>query len=66
MQTLAVNYGLRPVHDQVGVDLPDSPFVEWEEYGVVTVVPRYTAMRSPSRDVLETFLTWFERNIAER
>jgi hypothetical protein len=64
MQTQAVNYGLRPA-GAVSVDAPDSPFLEWQDQGVVTVIQRATAMRSPDRDVLQTLLRWFELNIAE-
>jgi len=33
---------------------------------VAAVVPRTSAMRSPSRDVLQTLLRWFDLNIAKR
>ena len=32
----------------------------------MTVVPRTTAMRPPSREVLLALLRWFDLNIAER
>lgn len=63
-QKQAVDYGLRPVGD-VSVDFEDSPFLEWEDQGVVTVVQAATAMRTPDRDVLQALLRWFELNIAE-
>ena len=34
--------------------------------GVLGVVPRTTAMRSPDRDVLQALLRWFDLNVAGR
>ncbi len=64
VQAQAVEHGLRPVTD-VPVDTPGSPFLEWQDQGVVTVVPSATRMRSPDREVLQTLLRWFELNVVE-
>ncbi len=64
VQAQAVNYGLRPVAN-VSVDVEGSPFLEWKDQGVVTVVQSASRMRSPDREVLQTLLRWFELNIAE-
>jgi len=67
VQTKAVVYGLRPVHPDVSVVADsNSPFAKWQKQGVVAVVPRTSAMRSPSRDVLQALLRWFDLNIAKR
>jgi hypothetical protein len=67
VQKKAVVYGLRPVHPTVSVMTdPDSPFAKWQKQGVAAVVPRTSAMRSPSRDVLQALLRWFDLNIAKR
>ena len=63
MQRQAVSYGLRPAGD-VSVDFEGSPFLEWQEQGIVTVVQAATAMRTPDREVLQALLRWFELNIA--
>jgi hypothetical protein len=67
VQSKAVAYGLRPVHPDVSVMADaNSPFAKWQKQGVVAVVPRTSAMRSPSRDVLQALLRWFDLNIAKR
>ena len=66
VQAKAVGYGLRPVHADVSVMATDSPFAKWQKQGVVAVVPRTSAMRSPSRDVLQALLRWFDLNVAKR
>ena len=66
IQRIAVDYGLRPANPEVPVTGEDSPFVQWQDQGAMTVVPRTTAMRSPDRDVLQTLLRWFELNVEER
>jgi hypothetical protein len=67
VQTKAVAYGLRPVHPDVSVMADgNSPFAKWQKQGVVAVVPRTSAMRSPSRDVLQSLLRWFDLNVAKR
>jgi len=66
VQAEAVGYGLRPVSDTVKVDeVPDSPFLEWQDQGLVTLVQRPGAMRSPDRDTLQALLDWFDTNIME-
>ncbi len=65
VQKLAVDYGLRPANTKVSITEPDSPFVKWQDQGVMTVVPRATAMRSPNRDVLLALLRWFDLNVAK-
>lgn len=66
VQQKAVSYGLRPANADVTVDQPDSPFVKWKDAGVVDVVQRTSAMRSPDRDVLQALLRWFDLNVAVR
>lgn len=66
VQQKAVSYGLRPANADVTVDQPDSPFVKWAAAGVVDVVQRTSAMRSPDRDVLQALLRWFDLNVAVR
>ena len=67
VQKKAVAYGLRPVHPTVSVMADaNSPFAKWQKQGVAAVVPRTSAMRSPSRDVLQALLRWFDLNIAKR
>jgi hypothetical protein len=44
----------------------NSPFAKWQKQGVVAVVSRTSAMRSPSRDVLQALLRWFDLNVAKR
>ncbi|RME62883.1 MAG: hypothetical protein D6790_05595 [Caldilineae bacterium] len=64
-QQAALAFGLRPANPDVAVTAtPDSLFVKWQDQGVQEVVPRTTAMRSPSRDVLLTLLRWYELNVA--
>ena len=65
MQEEAINFGLRPVIGQLTVERPGSPFVEWRDNGVATIVERSTAMRNPDRDVLLALLRWFDLNIAQ-
>lgn len=63
VQAKAVGYGLRPVNASVSVDQPNSPFTRWAEQGVVPIVSRTDAMRSPDRDVLLALLRWFDLNV---
>ncbi|MFN2169199.1 MAG: hypothetical protein ACK2U9_23440, partial [Anaerolineae bacterium] len=63
IQTKAVEYGLRPVNSDVSVEQPNSPFVRWADQGVVPIVSRTDAMRSPDRDVLLALLRWFDLNV---
>ena len=66
VQRLAVQRGLRPANPEVPIDGQDSLFVRWQEQGVVSVVPRTTAMHSPDRDVLLALLRWFDLNVTAR
>lgn len=66
VQGQALAYGLRPANPQVPVSGPESPFDQWAAQGVLDVVPRATAMRSPDRDVLQALLRWFDLNVAGR
>ncbi len=66
LQAQALAYGLRPANPDVPVSGADSLFDEWASQGVVGVVPRTTAMRSPDRDVLQALLRWFDLNVAGR
>jgi ABC-type Fe3+ transport system substrate-binding protein len=66
VQRLAERQGLRPANPEVPIGGPDSLFTRWQEQGVMTVVPRTTAMRSPDREVLLALLRWFDLNVSER
>lgn len=64
-QQAALAYGLRPANPDVAVtDSPNSLFVKWQDQGVQPVVPRTSAMRNPSRDVLLALLRWYDLNVA--
>jgi Ca-activated chloride channel family protein len=66
VQRQALAYGLRPANPEVAVTGEGSLFDQWAEQGVLGVVPRTTAMRSPDRDVLQALLRWFDLNVAGR
>src|SRR5512136_1190188 len=66
VQTKAVAYGLRPVANVSVMADPNSLFAQWKKQGVAEVVPQTSRMRSPSRDVLQALLRWFDLNIAKR
>jgi Ca-activated chloride channel family protein len=66
IQQGALAYGLRPANPEVPVTGQASLFDQWAEQGVLGVVPRTTAMRSPDRDVLQALLRWFDLNVAGR
>lgn len=66
VQREALAYGLRPANPEVPVTGEGSLFDQWAEQGVLSVVPRTTAMRSPDRDVLQALLRWFDLNVAGR
>ena len=60
----ALAYGLRPANPNIPVNATeDSLFVKWKDQGVLDVVPRTSAMRSPDRDTLLALLRWFELNV---
>ncbi|HHY55635.1 MAG TPA: ABC transporter substrate-binding protein [Chloroflexi bacterium] len=65
-QTAALAYGLRPANPNIPVDASEeSLFVKWADRGVLPVVPRTTAMRSPDRDTLLALLRWFDLNVKQ-
>ncbi len=66
VQRQALAYGLRPANPEVPVTGESSLFDQWAGQGVLGVVPRTTAMRSPDRDVLQALLRWFDLNVAGR
>jgi Ca-activated chloride channel family protein len=66
IQQGALAYGLRPANPEVPVTGQASLFDQWADQGVLGVVPRTTAMRSPDRDVLQALLRWFDLNVAGR
>ena len=66
VQKKALVYGLRPANPNVLVTGEGSLFDQWAGQGVLSVVPRTTAMRSPDRDVLQALLRWFDLNVAGR
>jgi hypothetical protein len=65
-QQAALAYGLRPANPNIPVNATeDSLFVKWQDQGVLDVVPRTSAMRSPDRDTLLSLLRWFELNVSQ-
>lgn len=66
VQKKALAYGLRPSNSTVPVTGEGSLFDQWASQGVMGVVPRTTAMRSPDRDVLQALMRWFDLNVAGR
>jgi hypothetical protein len=65
-QTAALAYGLRPANPNIPVDASEaSLFTKWADRGVLPVVPRTTAMRSPDRDTLLALLRWFDLNVKQ-
>jgi Ca-activated chloride channel family protein len=66
VQRQALAYGLRPANPEVPVTGEGNLFDQWAGQGVLGVVPRTTAMRSPDRDVLQALLRWFDLNVAGR
>lgn len=65
-QTAALAYGLRPANPNIPVDASEeSLFTKWADRGVLPVVPRTTAMRSPNRDTLLALLRWFDLNVKQ-
>lgn len=65
-QKAALAYGLRPANPNISVDASEeSLFVKWADRGVLPVVPRTTAMRSPDRDTLLALLRWFDLNVKQ-
>jgi hypothetical protein len=66
VQQKALAYGLRPANPQVPLTGEGSLFDQWASQGVLSIVPRSTAMRAPDRDVLQALLRWFDLNVAGR
>jgi len=66
IQQLAIQQGLRPANAEVPITGQDSLFARWQAQGVMSVVPRSTAMRSPDREVLLALLRWFDLNVSEQ
>lgn len=65
-QKAALAYGLRPANPNIPVDASDdSLFIKWADQGVLPVVPRTTAMRSPDRETLLALLRWFDLNVRQ-
>ena len=66
IQEQALSYGLRPANPEVPITGTGSLFDRWSDQGVLGIVPRTTAMRSPDREVLQALLRWFDLNVAGR
>ncbi len=66
VQRIAIQSGLRPANPEVPISGQDTLFAKWQNQGVMTVVPRSTAMRSPDREVLLALLRWFDLNVTEQ
>ena len=65
VQAKAISRGLRPANSDVAIP-NESLFAKWQAQGATTVVPRTTAMRSPSRDVLLALLRFYDLQVAQR
>jgi ABC-type sulfate transport system substrate-binding protein len=62
MQTLALlDHGFRPVHPEVSVDQPGSPFLRYVDNGVRMTLP--PEVEVPAGNVLNTLLDFWARNI---
>jgi hypothetical protein len=64
-QEEALARGLRPANLQVPLDAPGSLFVEWQDQGAMTQLPRFSRMRDPDREVLLALLRWYDLNVAQ-
>ena len=64
MQDLAVKMGFRPVNEDVlPSKVADSPFVRWQNVGVVPDITRMQGMRFMSRDVLDAILQFYRVDV---
>jgi hypothetical protein len=64
-QEKALARGLRPANLQVPLDAPGSLFVQWQDQGAMTQLPRFNRMRDPDREVLLALLRWYDLNVAQ-
>lgn len=62
LQQLALlEYGFRPVHSNVAIDQPGSPFLEYIDNGVQLQIPPQVEV--PKGNVLNTLLEFWARNV---
>jgi hypothetical protein len=64
-QQKALARGLRPANLQVPLDASGSLFVQWQDQGAMTQLPRFSRMHDPDREVLLALLRWYDLNIAQ-
>jgi hypothetical protein len=64
-QEKALARGLRPANLEVPLDAPGSLFVQAQDQGAMTQLPRFTRMRDPDREVLLALLRWYDLNVAQ-
>ena len=64
-QEKALTRGLRPANLQVSLEAPGSLFVQWQDQGAMTQLPRFTRMRDPDREVLLALLRWYDLNVGQ-
>jgi hypothetical protein len=64
-QEKALARGLRPANLQVSLDASGSLFVQWQDQGAMTQLPRFSRMRDPDREVLLALLRWYDLNVAQ-
>jgi hypothetical protein len=64
-QQKALARGLRPANLQVPLDASGSLFVQWQDQGAMTQLPRFSRMHDPDREVLLALLRWYDLNVAQ-
>jgi ABC-type sulfate transport system substrate-binding protein len=58
-QAKALAYGFRPGNPKVGVNFPESPFLQNERYGIRIDIPRIA--EPPKAEVVDTLISSFRR-----
>jgi hypothetical protein len=64
-QEKALARGLRPANLQVSLEAPGSLFVQSQDQGAMTQLPRFSRMHDPDREVLLALLRWYDLNVAQ-
>jgi len=64
-QQKALTRGLRPANLEVPLDASGSLFVQWQDQGAMTQLPRFSRMHDPDREVLLALLRWYDLNVAQ-
>ena len=60
-QELALDHGFRPVDDDIAIDQPGSPFLQYVDNGIKTDIP--PEVEVPPGNVLNTLLEFWARNV---